>query len=205
MTPPTETATPDTPLSHHAQFLKAFFRNSAHVGAIAPSSSELSSILADTLDWDRVECVVEYGPGTGVVTEEIARRLGGNTRFFAIERDPQLAAITRRRCPHVEVIEDCVTRIPELCRERGIAKVDGILSGLPWASFPPALSGKILEATFEVLPAGGRFATFAYWQGLLLPGAQRFRRLLDAQFSSVERTRTAWRNLPPAFVYRCER
>lgn len=205
MNPPTETATSDTPLSHHAQFLKAFFRNSAHVGAIAPSSSELSSILADTLDWDRVECVVEYGPGTGVVTEEIARRLRGHTRFFAIERDPELAAITRRRCPSVEVIEDCVTRIPELCRERGIGKVDAILSGLPWASFPPTLSSQILDATFEVLPEGGRFATFAYWQGLLLPGARNFRKLLKEHFSSVERTRTAWRNLPPAFVYQCAR
>ncbi len=205
MSPPAEAETTDTPISQHAQFLKAFFRNTARVGAIAPSSPELSGILADTLDWDRVECVVEYGSGTGVVTEEIARRLRGQTRFFAIERDPQLAAIARRRCPHVEVVEDCVTRLPELCRERGIERVDGIISGLPWAAFPSALTSRILEATFEVLPAGGRFATFAYWQGLLLPGARRFRKLLDERFVSVERTRTAWRNLPPAFVYRCQR
>ncbi len=196
---------PVAPASHHAEFLKAFFRNSSHVGAIAPSSSELSGILADTVAWDSVGCVVEYGPGTGVVTEEVAKRLHGRVRFFAIERDPQLAAITRRRCPHLEVIEGCVTRIPELCRERGIEKVDAILSGLPWASFPPDLTKAILAATFEVLPPGGHFATFAYWQGLLLPGSRGFRRLLKEQFSSVERTRTAWRNLPPAFVYRCVR
>ena len=200
-----ETAPADNALSHHAQFLKAFFRSSAHVGAIAPSSGELSAILADTLDWDRVQCVIEYGPGTGVVTEEIARRLKGHTRFFAIERDPALAAIARRRCPSVEVIEDCVTRVPELCRERGIEKVDAILSGLPWASFPPSLTEEILAATFEVLPEGGQFATFAYWQGLLLPGSRRFRQLLRERFTSLDRTHTAWRNLPPAFVYRCVR
>lgn len=205
MTPPTETAEADPPLFHTTQFLKAFLRNSAHVGAILPSSSELSAILADTLDWDRVQCVVEYGPGTGVVTEEIARRLRGTTRFFAVERDPQLADIAQRRCPGVEVIQECVTRVPELCRDRGMEKVDAILSGLPWASFPIPLSEKILEATFEVLPPGGQFATFAYWQGLVLPGARRFRRFLDDNFSSVERSRTAWRNLPPAFVYRCVR
>ena len=205
MTPPTETAAQDNPLTHHAQFFKAFLRNSAHVGAIAPSSSQLSAILADTLDWNTVECVVEYGPGTGVVTEEIARRLQGRTRFFAVEREPQFAEITRRRCPGVEVVQDCVTRIPELCRERGIKKVDAILSGLPWASFPPALTEEILAATFEVLPPGGKFATFAYWQGLLLPGSRRFREFLRDHFTTVERTRTAWRNLPPAFVYECVR
>lgn len=200
-----DTAPADNAFSHHTQFLKAFFRSSAHVGAIAPSSGQLSALIADSLDWDRVECVIEYGPGTGVVTEEIARRLKGHTRFFAIERDPSLAAITRRRCPHIEVIEDCVTRVPELCRERGIGKVDAILSGLPWASFPESLTSDILDATFEVLPEGGQFATFAYWQGLLLPGSRRFRRLLREQFGSVERSETAWRNLPPAFVYRCVR
>ena len=200
-----ETAPADNALSHHTQFLKAFFRSSAHVGAIAPSSGELSAILADTLDWDQVKCVIEYGPGTGVVTEEIARRLKGHTRFFAIERDPALAAIARRRCPSVEVIEDCVTRVPELCRDRGIEKVDAILSGLPWASCPHSLTEEILAATFEVLPEGGQFATFAYWQGLLMPGSRRFRQLLRERFASLERSHTAWRNLPPAFVYRCVR
>jgi phospholipid N-methyltransferase len=205
MTPPTDTVTEDAPFAYHGRFLKAFFRNSAHVGAIAPSSSELSANLADTVDWDNVDCVIEYGPGTGVVTQEVARRLKGKTRFFAIEREPEFAEITRRRCPDIEVIEGCVTNVQEYCRERGIAKVDAILSGLPWASFPVSLTEEILDATFEVLPVGGKFATFAYWQGLLLPGSRRFRSLLKEHFSEVERTRTAWRNLPPAFVYRCER
>jgi phospholipid N-methyltransferase len=205
MSSSTETASSDTGIYHHTQFLRAFFRSSAHVGAIAPSSSRLSGLLADTLDWDSIDCLVEYGPGTGVVTEEIARRLSEKTRFFAIERDPQLAAITRRRCPGIEVVEDCVTRVPELCRERGIDRVDAILSGLPWASFPARLQDEALAATFEILPPGGQFATFAYWQGLLLPAGQRFRAFLKAHFSSVEISETAWRNLPPAFVYRCVR
>lgn len=205
MSSPIKPTSADDALTHHAHFIKAFFRNSAYVGAIAPSSPQLSAILADALDWDRIECVVEFGPGTGVVTELVAQRIQSHTRFFAIERDPHLADITRRRCPQVEVVEACVTRLPELCRERGIRQVDGVISGLPWASFPRALSEEILQATFEVLPEGGQFATFAYWQGLLLPGAQRFRRLLHEHFHSVQRTRTAWRNLPPAFVYRCER
>jgi phospholipid N-methyltransferase len=139
------------------------------------------------------------------VTQEVARRLKGKTRFFAIEREPEFAEITRRRCPDIEVIEGCVTNVQEYCRERGIGKVDAILSGLPWASFPVSLTEEILDATFEVLPEGGKFATFAYWQGLVLPGSRRFRSLLKEHFSEVERTRTAWRNLPPAFVYRCER
>ncbi|HRQ88380.1 MAG TPA: SAM-dependent methyltransferase [Bacteroidia bacterium] len=193
------------PASHQTQFLKAFFRNAGQVGAIAPSSSGLSSVLADTLDWDNLGCLVEYGPGTGSVTAMIVDRLREGTRFFAIERDPVFATTTRGRFPGVEVVEDCVTRVPEICRERGIGQVDAILSGLPWASFPPDLQDRALEAMFEILPPGGRFATFAYLQGLLLPAGQRFRRFLEGNFSSVSRSRVVWRNLPPAFVYQCVR
>ncbi len=192
-------------MSDHTQFLKAFFRDSGRIGAIAPSSETLAGLMTDWLDWDTLDCVVEYGPGTGVFTEAITKRLRGETRFFAVERDPALAAICRSRCPGVEVVEDCVSRIPELCRERGVERVDAVLCGLPWAAFSPELQDRILEAMFEVLPPGGQFATFAYWQGLLLPAGQRFRKFLQANFATVTHSATAWRNLPPAFVYQCER
>lgn len=185
--------------------LRAFLRNRDSVGAIAPSSSQLASLMVDWLDWDSMDCVVEYGPGTGVFTEAIAERKADKTTFFAIERDSELAGITRKRCPGVEVREDCVTRVAHHCRDAGVEKVDAVVCGLPWASFPPQLQDECLAAMFEVLPPGGQFATFAYWQGLALPAGQRFRRYLRENFSSVKQSRTAWKNLPPAFVYRCVR
>lgn len=192
-------------MSDGAQFLKAFLRNSGRIGAIAPSSETLAGLMTDWLDWDSLGCVLEYGPGTGVFTEAITKRLCNGTRFFAIERDPALADICRDRCPNVEVLEDCVSQVPALCRERGIEQVDAVICGLPWAAFPPELQDRILEALFEVLPPGGKFATFAYWQGLALPAGQRFRKFLKTNFTTVSQSATAWRNLPPAFVYQCER
>ncbi len=192
-------------MSEHVHFLKAFLRNAGGVGAVAPSSVELANLMTDWLDWGMLGSVVEYGPGTGVLTEVIAAQLPKSCRFFAVERDPKLAALAQRRCPGVEVVEACASRVPELCRERGMDRVDAILCGLPWAAFPAGLQDRLLEAMFEVLPPGGKFATFAYWQGLLLPAGQRFRGFLRSNFASVEQSRTAWRNLPPAFVYRCER
>ena len=59
---------------------------------------------------------------------------------------------------------------------------------------------------YEIVPfrtPGGQFATFAYLQGLLLPAGQRFKDKLAQSFSKVEKSPTVWRNLPPAFVYRC--
>lgn len=191
--------------SHHRRFFRAFLRNAGQVGAVAPSSPELARLMVDWIDWEGVTAAVEFGPGTGVFTEEISRRLPTKADFFAVERDPDLAATTRERLPDVEIVESCVSEVPTLCRERGIDRVDVVLSGLPWAAFPSELQDRLLDAMFEVLPPGGRFATFAYWQGMALPAAQRFRRTLQERFATVERSPTAWRNLPPAFVYRCVR
>jgi phospholipid N-methyltransferase len=55
------------------------------------------------------------------------------------------------------------------------------------------------------LRPGGRFATFAYVHGTPFPGGIRFRRMLRERFAKVSLSPVVWRNLPPAFVYRCEK
>ncbi len=160
-------------------------------------------MMVDWFDWDAVRGVVEYGPGTGVFTEGISQRLHTDARFFAIERSADLAELTRARCPGTTVHEASAADVQQLCEKEGIHQVDAIICGLPWASFPVSLQASILDATLDVLRPGGQFATFAYWQGVVLPAGQRFSKRLRTSFSDVHRSPTVWRNLPPAFVYRC--
>ena len=154
---------------------------------------------------ERARGVVEYGPGTGVFTEAVVDRLHPEARFFAIERSEELCTLVRQRCPTVTVHQDSVVNVAELCRRQQIDAVDAVVCGLPWASFPDSLQRECLDALSQVLVPGGQFATFAYWQGMLMPAAHRFRRRLDDYFSEIETSPTVWRNLPPAFIYRCRR
>ena len=192
-------------MSDSITFLKNFLRNPTKVGAIAPSSPALVRTMVDGFDWPNIQNVIEFGPGTGVFTEAIVERLPVGSQFFAIERSPELAVATQTRCPGVNVIEDSVANVVQLCRDHSMGSVDAIVCGLPWASFPQALTDEIMAAMFEVLRPGGQFATFAYWQGVFLPAGLRFARQLRKDFTTVKRSPTAWRNLPPAFVYRCVR
>ncbi len=192
-------------MSDSVTFLKNFLRNPAQVGAIAPSSLGLIDAMVQWFDWDRARTIVEFGPGTGVFTEAVLKRKHPDAKFFAIERSPELAARTRDRCSGVTVYEDSVTNVVELCRHESIDKVDAIICGLPWASFSDALQIEIMDAMLDVLSPGGQFATFAYWQGVVLPAGMRFSRRLKETFPHVERSHTVWKNLPPAFVYRCIR
>ena len=77
------------------------------------------------------------------------------------------------------------------------------VDSLPWASFPESLQTEIIESMLGVLDPKAKFATFAYWQGVILPAGSRFNRRLRNTFAKVERSPSVWLNLPPAFVYRC--
>lgn len=192
-------------MGDHATFLRNFLRHPTQVGAIAPSSPSLVATMVDWFDWDSARNVVEFGPGTGVFTEAIAERLHPDAKFFAIEQSPDLVAATRSRCPGVTVYHDSVTNVAKLCRQESMDRVDAIVCGLPWASFSDSLQSEIMESTLGVLAPGAQFATFAYWQGVILPAGRRFSQRLRESFPEVKRSPTAWRNLPPAFVYRCVR
>ncbi len=191
--------------SDTARFLRAFLQAPRTIGAIAPSSKRLATMMLDQtlLPNDRV--IVEYGPGTGVFTTEILSRKNAEARFLAIEVDSELGQRFADRFPEVDLCRDSVENLPALLSERGLASAHCIISGLPWAVFSDDVQDRLLEVTVSALAPEGRFATFAYIQGLMLPAAQRFASKLKARFSDVSRSPIVWRNLPPALVYRCRR
>ncbi len=190
-------------LGEKLTFLRSFLRQPTQIGAIAPSSSDLVATMIESFNWMNINAVAEYGPGTGVFTQAIMQNMKPETRFFAIEQSAEMVKATLKRCPSVKIYQDSVTNVQRLCEIESIDRLDAIISGLPWAAFPDVLQDQILNEIPKVLRPGGSFATFAYWQGLALPAGKRFSRRLRSHFSQVQRSKTVWKNMPPAFVYRC--
>ena len=186
------------------RFLKNFIRRPAETGAIFASSRELAGVITEVAQLDGAEVVVELGPGAGVFTEAIVRRIAPGATFLSVEINPEFVEATRARCPGVTVIHDSAVNTHTHLQDLGFDGCDRIICGLPWASFSESLQDEILDAVTGVLRPGGRFVTFAYRQGLLLPSAWRFRRKLENSFLRVTTTRTVWMNVPPAFVYCAE-
>ena len=180
-----------------------FLKNPKRTGAIATSSRGLARMICSQIGIDSASVIVEFGPGTGVFTEEILRMKKPDTCFFAIERSPKLAASFRRKFPDVRLFEDSAENVAEMLDEVGQTQIDSIVCGLPWAAFDEPLQDSLLDATLSSLHPGGTFATFAYLHGLLLPAGKRFKKKLARSFSQVDKSPTVWRNIPPAFVYRC--
>lgn len=192
-------------IKHLPKFLGEFLRHPSTMGAVTPSSLHLAKAITDWIDFSHAEVVLEYGPGTGIFTDFIVRRLPPGARFAAIEINGRMAEIFRRRHPSLTLVEDSVGNVAEICRRLGFEGVDCIVCGLPWSSFPLAQQTAFLEQIMAVLRPGGQFVTFAYLEGLLLPAGRKFPRLLHRYFHHVSKSRIIWRNLTPAFVYQCKR
>ncbi len=186
-------------------FLKNFIKKPIHTGAVWPSSPYLSLEMTRHIGIERASAVVELGPGTGAVTPHISNHLSEGAQFFAIELNGELCECLRKKCPTVKIYHEDAVKLPQLMRKEGIDKVDIVFSGLPWAWLPSGVQDRLLEVVLAALRPGGHFVTFAYVQGVVLPSGLRFKKLLKKHFSHVGRSRTEWRNIPPAFVYRCRK
>jgi phospholipid N-methyltransferase len=186
-------------------YLREYLKKPTQIGAVAPSSEELAKVMLDGLDLKNARAVLEYGPGSGSITEHLRQKISPETKLAAIEINPAMAALFRERYPEVLLAEDTVANARMICDYAGIDSVDCIVSGLPWATFSESTQVKFLEEMMRVLRPGGDFVTFAYVHGFALPMSKRFANLLNEYFGSVSKSSVVWRNVPPALVYRCRR
>jgi phospholipid N-methyltransferase len=124
---------------------------------------------------------------------------------MAVEKNSTFAKRLQSELHSVEVIDGDAGMLGSMLDERNLEEVDVVISGLPWAAFPGPLQEQVLSQVSQRLSPDGCFVTFAYGGIHLLPKARAFRKQLEKHFSNISKTRTVWRNLPPAFAYQCKK
>ena len=199
---PTDTATARMNANSAWRFVEAFIREPLLVGACWPSSPELARSVVAACDFQPGDTVAELGPGTGSFTELLLERLHGRGRLLAVELSETNIAELRRRFPHCETIHDSAENLPMHLNGK---RARCVVSGLAWGNMLPALQDRIFNAMLESLTPNGQFVAFAYVHARFFPTTLRFRKLMFRNFRRVELTPIIWRNLPPAYVYRCWR
>ncbi len=188
-----------------AQFLRQFVQSPRTVGAVLPSSAALARAMLTPIDFASARTVVEFGPGTGAFTRQIAARLTRGCRYLGIELNPHFARALPTAFPPLAFVHGSVADLGHILASQGIGAVDAIVSGLPWATLPITLQQRVFSAMDLALAPGGVFVTFGYLQSLVLPGAWALRRRLHRNFAEVGRSPVVWGNVPPAFAYICRK
>ena len=180
-------------MSDFLVFFKRFVSHPGRVGSVIPSSRFLCRQMIKQIPWSEANVIIELGPGTGVFTKTILGKKRQDAQFFVVERDPAFQQVLRDRFPGL-LIRDEAIHLTRYLSELQLAKADVIISGLPFAVFPPDLRKGILDNVLESLAPGGMFVTFQY--------SLQLKRELQQRFGKVEISFTPL-NVPPAFVYTC--
>jgi phospholipid N-methyltransferase len=149
--------------------------------------------------------VVEFGPGTGAITEVLLPSLKPGATFMAMEIDPEFVAVLRERFPGVRIHHDSAANTRRYLAEMGLDACDAIVSGLPWSLFSEALQDELLGAAYDVLRPGGILVTYLYIITPATPGGAKFRKRVKERFSNTGASPIVWKNVPPAFVLWAEK
>jgi ornithine lipid N-methyltransferase len=179
-------------------FLGKFLTQGTTIASVAPSSRWLSRTTVGNVDWERARVLVELGAGTGPITRVIAERARPECRVVIVERDPDFARLLRQRFQdraNLEIVEADVRDLATILADRGISRVDHVISGLPVPSFPVDLQHGLFRAVGTILREEG-----TYNQITEIPWI--FWRFYRKYFEHVDFTFEP-RNLPPGGAYFC--
>ncbi|RNF40907.1 class I SAM-dependent methyltransferase [Planococcus salinus] len=179
------------------QFFTQYMKHPRSVGAILPSSRQLAEQMVASIRFESTDCIVEYGPGTGVFTEQLIQKKRNSTKLLLFENNRGFYELLQQKygdMDNVHIIFDSAERVAHYLNKYGVEQVDYIVSGLPFASLPKEVSERILRETKKVLGQDGVFITFQY---------TRFKqKYLHSFFTSIQVDKVL-RNAPPAFVFKC--
>jgi phospholipid N-methyltransferase len=146
-----------------ALFFKRFLQSPLQIASITPSSKALVKRVARKMDFSVPRVIAEYGPGEGVHSREIARRLLPGSQLLLFELDSAFSRDLRRQFaddPRVHVINADAASLPEELARRGISHCDYILSGIPFSILEINKKRALLTKTYEALSDKGAFIIY---------------------------------------------
>jgi len=182
-------------LSGIVSYVKNFVQD-RDVAAVAPSSQFLVRRVCKWIDFDEPSVIVEYGPGNGVFSEYIWKRMTEDSTLLLIESNPDFVDLLTERTVNdsrVIVEEDRAENVADILARHDLEEADYIVSGIPFSFLDEEAKHDLLEKTREVLSKGGKFLVYQNYNHLEGP--------LRKHFTEVTKEYEP-RNIPPTmFAY----
>jgi phosphatidylethanolamine/phosphatidyl-N-methylethanolamine N-methyltransferase len=144
-------------------FFKRFLQRPFQIASIVPSSKALVERVASKIDFDQARVIAEYGPGEGVHSREIARRMRPDATLLLLELDSAFSRDLERQFvhdPRVHVLNQDAAALPQEIKRRGIAACDYILSGIPFSILKRDKKRALLKKTYDSLAPEGSFIIY---------------------------------------------
>ena len=173
-----------------------------------PSSPFLTAAMIDPIPFERVKTVVEFGPGTGVMTRTLLRRMPQDSRLFVFEINTRMARKLRQALPdhRLHIINDTAEIVGNELRRLRCDHIDAVVSSLGLTMMPRNIRSTIFESIGPMLHEETVITQFQYLNAIQVStrgfepsDAEAFLR----QFFRQVCCQFVWLNLPPAKVFVC--
>lgn len=174
-------------------FFKRFLKRPFQVASITPSSKALVERVASKMDFSQPRVIAEYGPGEGVHSREIARRMPPGSTLLLFELDAAFSRDLQEQFandPRVHVINGDAAQLSEELKRHGIPHCDYILSGIPFSILEITKKRALLQQTYDVLAPGGSFIIYQVTNELRQ----------HATFFDSVKSEYFLQNIPPMFI-----
>lgn len=171
------------------QLFVAMLGNPAVTGSLLPSSRHLANCMASAAIGS--DLVIELGAGTGPMTRALLH-LAPNTPLIAVEIQPKLARLLKKRHPSVDVRMASAKEVLDTLSDTP-GKVT-VLSSLPFRSLPRDVAAETIESLCRFLSASPsrKLVQFTYQPRVPFEALPNL---------SWKRTAIVWKNPPPAGVW----
>jgi len=180
-------------LDDEVRFLRSWIEKPLHMGAVMPSGRVLARTMAQYVNVDSSEPVVELGPGTGAITSALIEHGVDQKRLVLVEYNPGFCALLRDRYPHAKVVQGDAYALRDSLWNMLSAPASAVVSGLPLVTKPMLTRLKLIRDAFMALAPGAPFVQFTYSVAPPIPKS--------LPGVSTEASERIWMNLPPARVW----
>ncbi len=175
-------------------YIKNFIKD-RDVAAITPSSKFLVRRVCQWIDFTQPQVIVEYGPGTGVFSEYIMKRMTADSRLILIEGNANFVQKLRAMSSgddRVEVVHDRAENVAHVLEQAGETEADYVLSGIPFSFLDEETKHELIQNTRSILSDDGKFLVYQNYNHMEDP--------LRHHFGSVKKAYEIL-NIPPMFLY----
>jgi phospholipid N-methyltransferase len=115
-------------------YLKNFVQD-RYVASVTPTSRRVIRQLCERIDFEESSLLIEYGPGTGVISRELLAQMRPDAELVLIERNSNFASILRREFsdPRVTVYNEDAKNVKMVLERHGSGPADYVISGIPFS------------------------------------------------------------------------
>ncbi|MCF6350237.1 MAG: methyltransferase [Flavobacteriaceae bacterium] len=180
-------------------FFKEAIKNIKISGSIVPSSKFLTNAMLKNVDFENAKVIVEFGPGNGIITYEILKRMRPDAVLICFEVNKQFYEhLNKINDKRLIVLNVSAENIKSEINNLGFTEIDCCISSLPLTNIPNIIGKNILINTRQVLKTNGHFSQFQY-------SLSFFKKLKSVFNKKNVKIKFEVLNIPPAFIYNCKK